>query len=60
MAEPKDDQAFDRWMHTIDEYLLMKVGVARDDLPDAPYRDWYDDGIGPITAAKRAIRLARD
>ncbi len=35
-------------------------GMTADDLPDVCYRDWYDDGVKPSSAARRAIRSANE
>ena len=40
--------------------LSDRTGMSSDDLPDSPYRDWYDDGVKPSGAASRAIKNARE
>ncbi len=51
---------FDTWRASVDYWVVAQTGMYADDLPDCPYRDWYDDGISPKTAAKRAIRNAKE
>ena len=53
-------QTFEEWYAEVDQWVLRKYGLSRDDLPDWNYRDAYDDGVKPTTAAKRAIRAASD
>jgi hypothetical protein len=47
---------FEEWMRAVDQAVQMKVGLSVHDLADAPFRDWYDDGVSTTTAARRAIR----
>lgn len=49
---------FDGWRRALNEACWTLFGLDMDDLPDAPYWDWFADGVGPITAAKRAARRA--
>jgi hypothetical protein len=51
---------FDEWLKAVDTIITAKLGLSRDDLPDCCYRDWYDDGVTPKTAAFRAIRNASE
>jgi hypothetical protein len=52
---------FNEWMRKVDEAIATKLcGMIAADLPDCPYRDWFDDGVKPSTAAARAIRAARE
>lgn len=55
-----DDQRFHQWKRQVNRLVQSKVGLAADDLPDCPYRDWFDDRMSPKTAAAKAIRNARD
>lgn len=50
---------FESWKRSVDLFVGKLCGVSADDLPDAPYRDWYDRGTMPEAAAKKAIRLAK-
>ncbi len=48
------------WFAAVDAIVQRMIGLSAADLPDAPYRDWYEDGETPRQAAKAAIRLAHD
>lgn len=50
--------SYERWLQQIDTYLAMMVGVSHQDLPDQPYRDWYEDGIGAAEAAAALLEMA--
>lgn len=42
---------FRAWMVQIDEEMGMLVPLTHADLPDQPYRDWYDDAFPPYDVA---------
>jgi len=46
---------FDLWFRDVDRWLLLRFGFGADDLPDQPWRDWYDDGLSPADAARCAL-----
>lgn len=46
---------FDEWMIEADRECEALVGLGLLDLPDVAFRDMYDDGESPLTAAKTAI-----
>ena len=48
---------FETWFKKVNLFLL-NAGVTADDLPDCPYRDWFEDGVRPSAAANRAFKLA--
>lgn len=50
--------SFDDWMKRVDAHIAKRFGLTSADLPDCCYRDWYCDGMGPVSAAKKAIRAA--
>lgn len=52
--------SFDQWMKTVDEIIWSKLGCSVYDLPDCCFRDWYDSGKHPASAATCALRAARD
>ena len=35
---------FQVWKNRIDNYVYNKIGWNLDDLPDQPYRQWFEDG----------------
>jgi hypothetical protein len=46
------------WMMKVDRAVIAKAGLSYLDLPDQPYRDWYEAGLSAKSAAARAIRGA--
>ena len=50
--------AFDIWVRKVNQVIEMNTGLGLDDLPDCPYRDWFEQGMSPVKAARWAIRLA--
>jgi hypothetical protein len=51
---------FDAWMRKVNLFIVAKIGLGYEDLPDYCYRDAYDDGVGAFTCARAAIRAAKD
>ena len=51
--------SFDQWMSAVDQAVKNKVGLSVYDLDDCPFRDWYDHGESPVSAAAHAIRNAK-
>jgi hypothetical protein len=51
---------FEQWKQAVDDQCSRMTGLSVDDLPDCPYRDWYENGITPLSAARMAIRLAKE
>lgn len=58
MAKRFNETHFAVWMREVDAALVIICGLVTADLPDCTYRDWYDDGVSPKAAAKRARRQA--
>jgi hypothetical protein len=53
-------KSFEEWMKTVDAHLSNRAGgMTSADLPDCCYGDWYEDGLSPSTAARKAIRVAQ-
>jgi hypothetical protein len=50
---------FEQWMQKVNDGVGQMVGLSADDLPDRPYRDWFDDGMQPIVAARKAVRYSQ-
>jgi len=48
--------SFDDWMKQVDRACLGKCGMSIHDLEDCPFRDWYDAGVKPESAAARCIK----
>jgi len=55
-ADSSGDPEFDKWLEDMNVILKRNSGVDYRDLEDKPYRDWYDDGVTPSRAARRALR----
>ena len=53
-------RTFQEWMHVVSAEIEALTGLWAEDLPDVCYRDWYEDGVGPKSAARRAIRYATE
>lgn len=53
-------KTFEEWMKEVDYQLAVLCCMGSEDLPDCCYRDWYDDGVSPKSAAKRAMKNAMD
>ena len=49
-------QTFEQWFHAVDILIREEIGIGANDLPDCCYHDWYDQGVRPKSAAKRAIK----
>lgn len=49
-------KTFEEWMAQVNREVSNIIGLDADDLADQPYYDWYEDGVRPKTAAKRAIK----
>ena len=54
------EMTYSAWKKMVDEACWRLVGLSIDDLPDCPLADWFDAGTRPVTAARRAIRMARE
>jgi hypothetical protein len=50
--------SFEQFMAAVDAAVYAKVGVSVYDLPDVAFRDMYEAGNSPVTAAKTAVREA--
>ena len=53
-----DDSRFATWKQRVDQHVQALCGLTCDDLPDVCYRDWFDEGLHYIQAAKRTVRSA--
>lgn len=43
-------ESFDSWISRVDRIISAATGLTHDDLPDACWRDWFDDGLTPKEA----------
>ena len=52
---------FDVWMRKVNSAVEAATGgLSVSDLPDCCFRDWFDDGVSPSAAAKRALKNANE
>ena len=58
MPATKQRMSFDLWLQAVNRHTEHDYGVSVDDLPDCCYQDWYNDGVNPQQAAKKAVRNA--
>lgn len=49
---------FEEWMQKIDKLYQRKLGVSVHDMPDEPWRDFYEDGITPEEIMELAVEGA--
>lgn len=53
-------KSFEQWMSEVNQACELIAGLSALDLPDVSYRDWYDDDVKPVAAARRALRAAME
>ena len=46
---------FDAWMQDVDDCVKEQSGLDIRDLPDCLYQDWFDEGVEPEDAARKAL-----
>jgi hypothetical protein len=44
-AQDQSEAAFKKWMSEVDIAVAARAFVSVYDLPDQPYRDWFEDGM---------------
>jgi hypothetical protein len=47
--------SFEIWLKQVDKILSKQVGFTHDDLPDAMWADYHEDGLSPIEAIDAAV-----
>lgn len=52
--------SFEEWKEEVNKTVEREIALSCDDLPDQPYRQWYDDRISIKIAAKRVIKNAKN
>jgi hypothetical protein len=52
--------SFEKWMQLVDAYCQQNYYVSCHDLVDVAYRDMYDDGRSPQSAAKKAYKASSE
>jgi len=54
-------RTFEQWKAIVNAIVeSLAGGLSSDDLPDYDYRTAYENGVSPSTAARKAIRAARE
>lgn len=56
----KHPMDFDNWLKAVNDAVEAYCDLSRENLPDCCYRDWYDEGMSPQAAAKKAIKAAHE
>ena len=46
---------YKNWISNVDRVMVSAFGLAHDDLPDALWRDRFDDGMQPEEAITAAV-----
>jgi hypothetical protein len=57
-APDTSEAAFKKWMAEVDISVGARAFVSAYDLPDQPYRDWFEEGMPPDEAAVLALEDA--
>jgi len=48
--EAREQKQFNAWKSTVDKHLIALIGMSSDDLTDASWYDYFDDGLHPVDA----------
>lgn len=49
---------YDKWLEAVDQQVISRTGLSVHDLPDMPFREWYNDDVDPADAALEALDYA--
>jgi hypothetical protein len=49
-------QTFEQWFAAVDQNVEAIIGLSVNDLEDCCFMDWYEDGVKPASAARKALR----
>ncbi len=60
MRTSQTNMHFTEWMECVDSVVGKLCGLSVYDLPDCLFADWFDQGMKPTAAARRAINAARN
>jgi hypothetical protein len=55
MSQKSQIISFTAWMNAVDAALLRAIDMTSSDLADCAYRDWYNDDMSPVSAARLVI-----
>lgn len=56
----KKDLTFEEWMRQVDNWLIRKIGLTSECLPDYCYRDCWLAGDSPAEAADAAFEYMQE
>ena len=51
---------YETWIRLVDEWVYELAGCSVYDLPDCCFGDWHADDMAPKSAARRAIKAAKE
>lgn len=51
---------FALWKNRVCHLMMAAHGIHPDDIPDCPYAQWYNEGMGTTTAVRKAIAAMRN
>lgn len=54
------DPEFKRWLSEVEALYFAKLGMGMDDGGDAPWYDYYNDGMSPKEAMAHALNDWQD
>lgn len=46
---------FECWMHEVDTTTWDRAGISTHDLPDQPFRDYWDSGLNPAEVVEQVL-----
>ncbi len=51
-------QSYKDWFRAVNAWVEAIAGCVVMDLADCPFYDWWEDGVSPKVAAKRALEAS--
>ena len=57
MKSPFAKFTFEVWMHAVDSELRSRLQVTSEDVPDMPYKAWFEKGVSPRSAVTKIEEL---
>lgn len=58
--ERMKNRLFKEWMIKVEAEMDRIIGFSVNDLPDQPWRRWFNEGLEPSEAAHRAISITSE
>ena len=50
----KYGSTFEEWMRAVEHVMVMKIGLGPNDMADARWRDWFEEGFTVQQAIEEA------